>query len=46
MVYRFCKKEYIPINKPQGGGIDISSFDEDEAGCSFSLVSEGNLREM
>jgi hypothetical protein len=24
---------YIPINNPQRGGVDISSFDEDEAGC-------------
>jgi hypothetical protein len=45
MVYRFYKKEYIPIRKPQVGDEDISS-DEDEADCSFSLVSEGNLREI
>ena len=30
----------------QDGGVDISSFDEDEAGCSFNLVSEGNVREI
>jgi len=24
---------YIRINNPQGGDEDISSFDEDEAGC-------------
>jgi hypothetical protein len=46
MVYRFCKKVYIPINNPQGGDEDIYSFDEDEAGCSFILVSEGNVREI
>jgi len=26
MVYRFCKKGYIPISNPQGGDEDISSF--------------------
>jgi hypothetical protein len=26
MVYRFCKREYIPISNPQGGDEDISSF--------------------
>jgi len=26
MVYRFCKKEYIPTRNQQGGGVDISSF--------------------
>jgi hypothetical protein len=46
MVYRFCKKVYIPTSNPQGGGVDISSVDEDEAGCSFILVSEGNVREI
>ena len=25
---------YIPINNPQDGDENISSFDEDEAGCS------------
>jgi hypothetical protein len=45
MVYRFSKKEYIPISNPQGGGENISS-DEDEAGCSFILVSEGNVLEI
>jgi hypothetical protein len=25
LVYRFCKKEYIRIRNPQGGGVDISS---------------------
>jgi hypothetical protein len=28
---------YIPINNPQGGDENISSFDEDETGCSFIL---------
>jgi hypothetical protein len=37
---------YIPTNNPRDGGVDISSFDEDEAGCSFILVSEGNVREI
>jgi hypothetical protein len=37
---------YIPTNNPQGGDEKISSFDEDEAGCSFILVSEGNVREI
>jgi hypothetical protein len=26
MVYRFSKKEYIPITNPQGGDENISSF--------------------
>jgi len=30
MVYRICKKEYIPINNPQGGDKDISSFFSNE----------------
>ena len=30
---------YIPINNPQGGDENISSFDEAEAGCSIILVS-------
>jgi hypothetical protein len=38
MVYRFCKKEHIPINYPQGGGENISS-DEDEAGCPSKITS-------
>jgi len=46
VVYRFCKKEYILTNNPQGGDENISSFDEEEAGCSFILVSEGNAREI
>ncbi len=46
MVYRFCKKEYIPTNTPQGRDENSSSFDEDEAGCSFIPVSEGNVREI
>jgi hypothetical protein len=37
---------YIPISNPQGKAENISSFDEDEAGCSFILVSEGNAREI
>jgi hypothetical protein len=37
---------YIPINNPQGGDENISLFDEDEGGCSFILVSEGNVREI
>jgi hypothetical protein len=37
---------YIPIRYPQGGGVDISLFDEDKAGCSFILMSEGNVREI
>jgi hypothetical protein len=37
---------YIPINNPQDGDENISSFEEDEAGCSFILVSEGNVREI
>ncbi len=45
MVYRFCKKEYIPMNTPQGGDENTSSVDEDEAGCYFILVSEGNVRD-
>ncbi len=32
MVYRFYKKEYIPVSNPRGGDGDISSFDEDKPG--------------
>jgi hypothetical protein len=32
---------YIPINNPQGGGVDISSFSGKK-----SLGSEGNFREI
>jgi hypothetical protein len=32
---------YIPINNPQGGGADISSFSGGK-----SLGSEGNVREI
>jgi hypothetical protein len=31
---------HIPVNNPQGGGADISSFSEK------SLGSEGNVREI
>jgi hypothetical protein len=44
-VDQFSKNRYIPISNPRGGDEDISS-DEDEAGCSFNLVSEGNVREI
>jgi len=37
---------YIPTNNPKGGDEKISSFDEDEAGCSFILMSDGNVREI
>jgi hypothetical protein len=36
---------YIPVNNPQDGDDNISSFDEDEAGCSFILASEGNVQD-
>ena len=32
---------YIPINNPQGGGVDISSFTREK-----DLGSEGNFREI
>jgi len=36
----------IYILHSQGGGVDISSFGEDKANCSFILVSEENIREI
>jgi hypothetical protein len=46
MVYRSCKKEYISTRNSQGRNENISSLDEDEAGCPFILVSEENVREI
>jgi hypothetical protein len=36
---------YILTNNPQDGDDNISSFDEEEAGCSFILASEGNVQD-
>jgi hypothetical protein len=44
-VDQFSLNRYIAIRNPQVGDEDISS-DEDEADCSFNLVSEGNVREI
>jgi hypothetical protein len=40
----FYRIDIFPSGIRGGGDENISSFGEDEAGCSSALVSEGNIR--